>query len=115
MPFNYNEVIRSGNNSARVKNYYEANNLIVLMDISGEFKAGDTIVGDDSGYSYTFTSFEKNVNYDIYYDPTIWDANSSFMQIAIVQDDGQMVVTDDFFVDTTASRNNNTKYVVTLG
>ena len=47
MSFAYNEVIRVGNSSARVKNFY-ANGLIVLMDIQGEFKAGDTISGDDS-------------------------------------------------------------------
>ena len=112
--FYYNEVVRSGNNTARIKNFYEANNLIVLMDISGEFKTGDTIVGDDSGYSYTFTNFNKSVEYDIAFDPTLWDANGTLSQNLITTDDGNAVVLDAFFGNTTASRNYNPTYVVTL-
>lgn len=113
--FFYNEVVRSGNSSARVKNFYEANNLIVLIDIEGEFKAGDTIVGDDSGHSYTFTSFEKSVQYDIAFDPTTWNADSELMQNLITTDDGTAIVVDAFFSDTSPSRNYNPTYVVTLG
>jgi hypothetical protein len=90
MSFAYNEVIRVGNSSARVKNFY-ANGLIVLMDIQGEFKAGDTISGDDSGHTYTLNSFEIRADYDTYYDPTIWD---ELADIAITQDNGSVIVLD---------------------
>lgn len=90
MSFAYNEVIRVGNSSARVKNFY-ANGLIVLMDIQGEFKAGDTISGDDSGYTYTLNNFEIRADFDTFYDPTIW---TELADITITQDNGSVIVLD---------------------
>ena len=93
MTFAYNEVVRSGNSSARVKNFY-ANNLIVLIDINGEFKAGDTITGDDSGYSYTLNSFGLGKDYDSGFVTEIWD---ELEPVAITLDDGRWVVQDAHF------------------
>jgi len=112
MGFRYNEIVRSGNNTARVKNYFEANNLVILMDINGSFKTGDTITGDDSGFSYKFTNFGLDVTYDIGFDPNIWDPNSEPMLSAIIQDNGSLVVLDAFY-DGSTSQNYQPTYLVT--
>ncbi len=90
MSFAYNEVIRVGNSSARVKNFY-ANGLIVLIDINGEFKVGDVIAGDDSGTVYTLNNFELRKDYDTFYEPTIWD---ELADLIITQDNGAVIVLD---------------------
>ena len=112
MGFRYNEVVRSGNNTARVKNYFDANNLVILMDINGSFNVGDTIVGDDSGYSYTFTSFNQDTSYDTGFDVNIWDPNSEPMLSAITLDGGGVVVLDAYF-DGTVSQDYQQTYMVT--
>ena len=90
MSFAYNEIVRVGNSSARIKNFY-ANGLIVLIAIEGEFKAGDTITGDDSGQTLTLNNFELSKDYDAFYEPTIWD---ELADITITQDNGAVIVLD---------------------
>lgn len=107
--FLYNEIVKCGNNTARVKNFY-ANNLIILMDINGTFNVGDTIVGVDSGHTYTFkNSFTISYDYDAYYDPTFWDELN-----LVTQDDGSAIGIDEYESDTTESRDENSKYLVVL-
>ena len=55
MSWNFNEIVRSGNSMARLKNYYPDTGLVVLYDISGVFEPGDTIIGDDSGTELTIS------------------------------------------------------------
>lgn len=90
MSFAYNEIVRVGNSSARVKNFY-ANGLIVLIAIEGEFKAGDLITGEDSGQTFTLNNFELRQDYDAFYEPTIWD---ELADIIITQDNGAVIVLD---------------------
>jgi hypothetical protein len=92
MPFDYNEVVRSGNTTARVKNFTDS--IVILVDIIGELKAGDTIVGDDSGFSYTINSISSDASFDNEYTVTIWDDLSP---VAVTQDDGAWVVQDAHF------------------
>ena len=40
MNWNYNEIVRSGNSTARIKNFYPDTGLVVLYDIKGYFEAG---------------------------------------------------------------------------
>ena len=73
MTWQYNEIIRSGNSMARLKNYYPSTGLVVLYDIKGVFSAGMTIVGDDSGTSLTLSNFVIANEYDSGYDRTYWN------------------------------------------
>ena len=109
MSFAYFETVRSGNSTATIKNFY-ANGLVVLININGEFKAGDTIVGDDSGYSLKLANFSKDRQYDIYYDPDFWD---QLMETAITQDDGAWIFLDAHFTGK-ESQDEQPTYAVTV-
>lgn len=109
MSFRIGEVVRSGNATARVKNYYPETDLLVLMDIEGTISSGSTVVGDDSGASKTFTMFVINNDYDLNYEPTNWDNTLDFITL----DDGEFVAIDQHF-DGTDSQDYQTTYMVTL-
>lgn len=94
MTLRFGEVVRAGNSTARVKNYYSANGLVVLMDVSGDFKAGTTIVGDDSGTSLTLSNFVISDPYDLYYeDNTLFEIIDDLVSI----DTGELVAIDEYF------------------
>jgi len=69
-----NEIVRSGNYTARVQSYNKDTNFIVLSDIEGDIKDGSVIVGDESGSVGTLNGFAISEIYssDEYAD-TNWD------------------------------------------
>lgn len=92
MKWNYNEIVRSGNSQARIKNYYVDTGLVVLYDIKGIFEVGSTIVGDDSGNVLTLSEFEISNAYDIGYEPTYWEDlldNGKSIIDGVVCDEGE--------------------------
>ena len=110
MTWAFNEVVRSGNSTARVKNYYPETGLVVLYDIHGEFTQGATITGDDSGTSVTISEFTVSFVYDIYYDPNPWEAA---LPDIVSLDSGSYVALDQFFTEK-LSQEYQTENLVTL-
>lgn len=107
MPY-INEIVRRGNSTARVKNYY-ANGLIVIYDINGEFQVGDTITFDESGETLTLQSFAINDDFDLFYDE--FDPP---LDITVTQDDGAFIVLDAHFTGL-PSQDYQTTYRITVG
>lgn len=108
MSWNFNEVVRSGNSQARVKNYYPDTGLLVIYDIYGTFDVGDTIVGDDSGTTLTLSEFNISYDFDLYYDPVYWE---TVLPIVIYDGNGEIVALDAHF-DNTLSQDYQTRYLV---
>lgn len=94
MNWNYNEIVRSGNSQARVKNFYPDTGLIILYDIKGIIEAGMTIVGDESNTSLTLTTFEILDIYDFDFDPTYWD---DILENVIHDGNGNWIALDEHF------------------
>lgn len=105
-----NEVVRSGNNTARVKNYYPDTGLLVLYDINGSFGPGSAITGDDSGTQLTFSTFELSAKYDLEYDPDSWE---SLLEKAIYDGNGNLVALDKYFTGK-PSQDYQTTYLVVI-
>ena len=108
MNWNYNEVVRSGNSMARLKNYYPDTGLVVLYDISGVFEPGDTIIGDDSGTELTISEFNISYDYDMYYEPTYWQ---EVLPIVVYDGNGKIVALDKHFTGK-PSQDYQTTYLV---
>jgi hypothetical protein len=107
-----NEVVRSGNATARVKSYFPETGLIVLYSIQGDIRAGSTIVGDDSGTTLRLTNFEISTEYDDpKYDSTFWD---DIEDLYIYDGTGQIVVADGYFTGK-ESQDYQTNYYVVIG
>lgn len=111
MTWNFNERVRAGNSTARVKNYYPDTGLLVLYDIQGSFEEGTTITGDDSGSTITFSEFTVSLVYDIYYDPDPWEP---ILPDIVTLDDGSYVALDAHFTGK-ESQEYQTVNLVTLG
>lgn len=111
MTWNFNEVVRSGNSTARVKNYYPEIGLIVLMDIQGEFEPGMTIVGDDSNTTLSLTNFTISREFDLFYDPTYWD---DVLPFVVYDGNGEIVALDEHFTGK-PSQDYQTTYLVVQG
>lgn len=94
MNWYFNEVVRSGNSQARVKNFYPETGLIVLYDIKGVIEAGMTIVGDESGTSLTLTEFNIALEFDLFYEPEYWE---TVIDNTIYDGDGNLVAIDQYF------------------
>lgn len=109
MSFRIGEVVRSGNATATVKNYYPETGLLVLMNIQGTISVGTTVVGDDSGAVKTFSTFSLSDDYDLEYEATNFDDTSNFITL----DDGEFVALDLHF-DGTESQDFQSTYAVTL-
>jgi hypothetical protein len=94
--FARNEIVRSGNSTAKVKYWDSANNIIVLYDIVGSFGAGSTIVGDDNNGTLLLETFtlDSEVN-QYYYDLHFDDPGDAEIYEYVVVDDGDYVVLDD--------------------
>ena len=91
--FLINETVRSGDVTARVKNFYSANGLLVITDIKGgTIEAGMTVTGDCSGFSKTFTTFEQSIFFDVNFNDYEWEPDFWNM---ISLDDGTIVTLDD--------------------
>ncbi|HEY5688361.1 MAG TPA: hypothetical protein VIS27_08665 [Yeosuana sp.] len=88
-----NEIVRVGNNTARIKNFY-ANGLIILYDVEGSFQAGDSIVGDDSGETIVLEDFELDDFFDLNYDEWEFDLENSSL---ITLDTGSYIAQDAHF------------------
>lgn len=110
MSFRWRETVRSGNSTARVKNYYPDTGLLVLMDIRGSFEVGMTVTGDVSGTSLTLSNFVISDDYDLNYDYTGWD---NILPIQVVCDDGEFVAIDKHF-DGSEIQDGNIEYTVTV-
>jgi len=108
MSWNFNEVVRSGNSQARVKNYYPDTGLLVLYDIYGKFEYGDVVVGDDSGTELTLSEFTVSYDYDLYYDPNYWE---TVLPILIYDGNGKIVAMDKHFTGL-PSQDYQTTYLV---
>lgn len=106
MPY-FNEVIRLGNTTARIKNIY-ANGLIVIYDIRGSLQAGDTVTCDDSGETIVLSNFTINTDYDLYYDDFEFDFNDPRI---VFQDNGEFVYEDAHY-NGLPSQNYQTNYLV---
>lgn len=108
-----NEIIRIGNSTGRIKNYY-ANGLIVIFDVSGSFEAGDTITCDESGETITLgsdfviDSVDTNYKYDLYYEDRDFDWSDPR---AICQDDGAFIYEDAHFTGL-PSQNYQTTHLI---
>jgi len=103
-----NEIIRVGNSTGRVKNYY-ANGLIVIYDVEGSFESGQTVTCDDSGESFVLSNFSIEDKYDMYYDEWEFDlANSSIITL----DDGAYVATDAHFTGAPSQDYQTTNLIV---
>lgn len=111
MTWNFNEVVRAGNSTARVKNYYPDTGLLVLYDIEGVFEPGSVVIGDDSGTTLTLTEFNLAREFDLYYDPTYWEP---VLPIAIYDGNGELVALEEHFTGT-PSQDYQTTYLVVLG
>lgn len=111
MSWAFNEIVRSGNSTARVKNYYPDTGLLVLYDIQGEFAEGSTITGDDSGTSVTLSEFTVSFDFDIYFDPDPWEF---YLPVAITLDSGAFVALDQHFTGK-PSQEYQSENLVTLG
>jgi hypothetical protein len=109
MSFRIGEVVRSGNATARVKNYYLDTDLLVLMDIRGTISSGTTVVGDDSGATKTFTSFIINDDYDLNYEFEGWQEIEEFV---VTLDDGEYVAIDEHFTGNDSDDYQTTNIVV---
>lgn len=104
--FRTNEVVTSGNSTARVNYYFPSNNFIVLIDTKGSFKPGDVITGRDSGFSVTLVDFSLDNKFDTgTVDPFI-DIIAQAVTLGIndrepiegVDDsDGELVAIDEYF------------------
>lgn len=96
-----NEIVRAGNSTARVKNYYANTDLLVLYDIRGSFGSGTTVVGDTSGTTKTFTTFTISREYDLGYEPIdYWNAILSIPENYLVTDNNESIVIDEYFNTT---------------
>ena len=111
MNWAFNETVRAGNSTARVKNYYPDTGLLVLYDINGEFAEGSIITGDDSGSTVVFSEFTVSFDYDIYYDPDPWEA---ILPNIVSLDSGSYVATDAFFTGL-ESQEYQTENLVVIG
>lgn len=94
MNWNYNEIVRSGNSTARIKNFYPDTGLVVLYDISGFFEVGSIIIGDESGETLTLNEFIISKSYDLYYEPTYWE---NIIENVVYTDSGEMVALENHF------------------
>lgn len=108
MSWYFNEIVRSGNSMARVKNYYPDTGLLVIYDIYGVFEVGDTIIGDESGTTLTLSEFNISYDFDLYYDPTYWETTLPFV---IYDDSGEIVALDEHFTGL-PSQDYQTTYLV---
>jgi hypothetical protein len=111
MTWAFNEIVRAGNSTARVKNYYPETGFIVLYDIYGEFDEGAVITGDDSGTSTTLTEFNVAFEFDIFYDPDPWEP---VLPLIVTLDSGSYVALDEHFTGK-ASQEYQTENLVTIG
>lgn len=109
--WSFNETVRAGNSTARIKNYYPDTGLIVLMDVEGSFEPGMTIIGDESGESVVLNEFVISRDYDLYYDPVYWE---NVLPIAIYDGNGELVAQDDHFTGK-PSQDYQTTYLVVQG
>lgn len=108
MTWFYNEIVRSGNSQARIKNFNEETGFVVLYDIKGIIEAGMTIVGDESGTTLTLSSFSITEEDDLSFEPTYWQP---FLDVAVYDGDGNLVAIDSHFTGL-PSQNRQTKYMV---
>jgi hypothetical protein len=105
---NFNETIRIGNSTARIKNIY-ANGLIVIYDVRGSMEAGDTVTCDESGETITLTNFAITSDYDLYYDDFDFEWTDDRI---VVQDDGQYVAQDAHFTGLPSQDYQKTNIVI---
>lgn len=109
MNWNYNEIVRSGNTTARVKNFYPDTGLVVLYDINGSpFEVGDVVIGDESGEELTVSEFNISYDYDMYYEPTYWQ---EILPIVVYDGNGKIVALDQHFTGK-PSQDYQTRYLV---
>lgn len=111
MTWNFNETVRAGNSTARIKNYYPDTGLVVLYDINGSFDVGTTITGDDSGTTLTLSEFAITRDYDLYYEPEYWQ---SIIENIIYTDNGEIVALDAHFTGK-LNQDYQTTYLVVVG
>jgi hypothetical protein len=111
MTWYFNEIVRSGNSQARIKNYYPDTGLIVLYDIKGVIEAGSTIVGDESGTTTTLTNFVIAREFDLGYEPDYWDY---ILENGIYDDSGDFIALDAHFTGK-PSQDYQTTYWIVLG
>lgn len=94
MNWNYNEIVRTGNSQARVKNFYPETGFIILHDIKGVIEAGNTIIGDESGAVLTLTEFNVALEYEMGYESTYFEV---FLENAVYDGNGNLVAIDEHF------------------
>lgn len=108
--WNFNEVVRSGNSTARVKNFYPESGLLVLMDIQGSFESGMTIVGDESGETLTLSNFTISREYDLGFEPTYWE---NVLSNVVYDGNGELIALEEHFTGK-PSQDYQTTYLVVI-
>lgn len=109
MTFLLFETIRCGNSTAKVKNFYPANNLLVIYDVQGEFQTGSTVVADDSGTTATLSNFVINDDYDLYYDDYDW---IQYVPDMILSEGAHFIFTDEGETLPANAANNQLDYAI---
>jgi len=102
--FLYREIVRSGNSTAKVKNYFPETGLLVLMSINGSFSPGMVVTGDVSGFSKTLTTFDVNEDFDLNYKDLDWEVDK---EIILVDEWGNAIIVDDFVYEDEEVRQYN--------
>ena len=75
-------------------NYKEDGSLEIINIEGTMLKAGDLIIGEDSGYSFTINNFDMDNRVG---DGVNWDMDNTSDGAFIVTDDDSLIVTDQFF------------------
>jgi hypothetical protein len=74
---------------------YKEDGTLEIININGTMlKAGDLIIGEDSGYSFTINNFDTNNRVG---DGINWNMDNTGDGAFIVTDNGSLIVTDAFF------------------
>ena len=90
---------------------YKADGTLEIININGNMlKAGDLIIGEDSGYSFTINNFDMDNRVG---DGVNWDIDNTGEGAFIVTDDNSFVVTQDFFSGANSAIYQQT-YVIVL-
>lgn len=90
---------------------YKADGSLEIININGTMlKAGDLIIGEDSGYSFTINNFDMDNRVG---DGVNWNIDNTGEGAFIVTDTNAIVVTQDFFSGANSAQYQQT-YVIVL-
>jgi len=106
------ETVSSGDSTARVKNIYESNGFVVLMDVRGNTifnGANVTVTGEDSGETVNLTNFTVALEFDLYHDG--WLEERINLDEMLTTDEGAAIAQDDHF-NGKESQDYQTRFII---